>query len=271
LTDSHNFKELFQGFQNTPLLWHGNEILGLEQYSPKFTTEQYALKSKQKKLRLGKWVEQFISYQLKNDQSIKVIEENIQIKDENITIGELDVLLLQNNTPMHLEIVYKFYLFDDTIVTTNPIEKWIGPNRNDALVYKLKKLKEKQLPLLYSKNTEEVLTRYNIALNAIKQCVCFKAQLFLPLTMKQVDISPLNKDCVIGRFISIKDIYDLKNFQFFIPSKLDWLSTPNPNVTWHNFNNAKIEIQQFIQNKQSPLCWIKSANNKPFKCFVTWW
>jgi hypothetical protein len=271
LTNYYSFKERFEGFQDTPLLWNGIELHGLEQYYPQRTSQQYVVKSQQKKLRLGKWVEQFVSHQLRNDKSIKVFEENIQIKDNKITIGELDVLLIQDDMPMHVEIIYKFYLFDDTIETMNPIDKWVGPNRNDALVYKLKKLKEKQLPLLYSENTQDVLKRHNIKLGDIKQRVCFKAQLFLPLKNRSIDISPLNTDCIVGWFISFKDFDNLKEFQFYIPEKLDWLSKPTLSVTWHSYIKSQVELEQIIQNKQSPLCWLRTANDELFKCFITWW
>jgi len=56
--------------------------------------------------------------------------------------------LWENNKPIHLEIIYKFYLYDPSIGLTQ-LDHWIGPNRRDSLVKKLTKLKQKQLPLLY--------------------------------------------------------------------------------------------------------------------------
>ena len=42
-----------------------------------------------------------------------VLSENIQIQENvNQTIGELDCLFLDESQPIHLEIQFKFYLYD---------------------------------------------------------------------------------------------------------------------------------------------------------------
>ncbi|WP_439152383.1 DUF1853 family protein [Winogradskyella sp.] len=271
MNHSYNFKNLFLGYQKTPLLWNSNKILDIDQYSPKHTPADYSLKPEVKKLRLGKWVEKFVIHQLNNDYRIEVIAENVQIKNEKITIGELDVLFLEDDKPIHLEIVYKFYLYDEPIESENPLDKWIGPNRNDTLVYKLKKLKEKQLPLLYQNETQYLLTKHDIEMSALKQHVCFKAQLFIPFHSDKKDISPLNTLSVIGWFISFDRIHQLENYEFYIPKKLEWLSEPILGVKWQSFLIAKEEISNFIENGQSPLCWLKNSKNELLKCFITWW
>lgn len=266
-----NFQELFQGFQNTPELWTSDTIYHLEQYDTKATTKPFLLKSDSKKLRLGKWVEQFVAFQLAQDSSVQIIEENLQIRNNKVTIGELDLLLLKNEQVIHLEIIYKFYLYDTAQKYTNPLDYWIGPNRRDRFIYKLNKLKEKQLPLLYHHNTAEALQHHNIDFNSIKQEVCFKAQLFLPLEAQSTDIYPLNPDCIAGWYLNYDNISILKTHQFFIPEKLEWLSNPKHNVVWHSFEDARLEIQKQIENKQSPMCWIKKDIHKIEKCFITWW
>ena len=67
--------------------------------------------------------------------------KNYQIQNKKTTVGELDFILQKNHSPIHLEVIYKFYLYDDTFGNSE-IEHWIGPNRNDNLVKKLTKLKE---------------------------------------------------------------------------------------------------------------------------------
>ncbi|WP_299123092.1 DUF1853 family protein [uncultured Winogradskyella sp.] len=271
MNDTINFQELFEGFQNTPLLWNGSDIYGFEQFCPKYTSEQFDQNSEYKKLRLGKWVENFVSFQLQNQDDVAIIEENLIIKKEKRTIGELDILLVRKDQPIHIEVVYKFYLYDKRNLYDNPLACWIGPNRNDALVYKLNKLKEKQFPLLYHSNTIEVLKKHKFDVNTIKQQVCFNAQLYLPYQNKDIDVSPLNKDCVVGWYLNIKQINELENFQFYIPKKLEWLCIPKENVDWLSFVQAKNEIRTNIANGQSPLCWLKNEYNEFQKCFITWW
>lgn len=266
-----NFQELFEGFQNTPFLWKASIIYNLEQFCTKPTSHQFTQGSEQKKLRLGKWVEKFVAFQLEQDACIKILEENLQIKDHKITIGELDLLLLKGEQPIHLEIIYKFYLYDSKKNQTNPLNYWVGPNQNDALIYKLKKLKEKQLPRLYDTNTIAALKSYPFDINSIKQQVCFKAQLFLPYENQKIDINPLNSDCITGWHLNFEKINELRNFQFHIPEKLEWLCSPKTLVNWLFFEEAKTKIKIQIDNKRSPLCWIKNNNNELQKCFITWW
>ena len=271
MNQPYNYQELFKGFQDTPLLWSSDNILNIEQYSPKYVTEKYLAPIEFKKLRLGKWVEQFVIHQLKHDKQVKLLEENIQIASDKITIGELDVLFLLDKNPIHLEIIYKFYLYDDSISTYNPLDKWIGPNRSDTLVYKLQKLKEKQLPLLYHKETQSVLSRHNIQLNTVKQSVCFKAQLFLPFKQNYSDFDFINKACFCGWYISYNRINELRGFKFYILEKLEWLCLPKDTIDWLSFIEAKNEINVDIANKYSPLCWIKNEHDEIQKCFITWW
>jgi len=67
-------------------------------------------------------------------------------------------LFLEDEKPIHLEIQFKFYLYDAALGTTE-IDHCIGPMRKDSLNEKLSKLKEKQLPLLYANETNLVKFR----------------------------------------------------------------------------------------------------------------
>ena len=112
-------------------------------------------------LRLGKYVERLVSFELEQQDHISVLAENIQIQNGKITLGELDCILLRNKKPIHLEVIYKFYLYDDSIGDSE-IEHFIGPNRKDSLLEKLTKLNDKQLPLLYSDICMPYLEKLNL-------------------------------------------------------------------------------------------------------------
>ena len=62
------------------------------------------------RLVLGKRVEHFMSYYLKNHSQYKILTQNIQVFNEKTTIGELDFLIQNSLTQevIHLEQVYKF-------------------------------------------------------------------------------------------------------------------------------------------------------------------
>ena len=93
-------------------------------------------------LRLGHLVERIVSALIKSSTNYKLLFENIQVIEDKKTIGEIDFIVTNKNTKKltHIELAYKFYLFDPNI-SSEPISNWIGPNRNDSLEEKLEKVK----------------------------------------------------------------------------------------------------------------------------------
>lgn len=260
----------FLGFYNTPTLFLDKTLTGFPNLKlPKIAIAPVNLPDISK-LRLGKAVERFLSFELKHHQDIQIIVENIQIQHNKRTLGELDCILKQNDTLIHLEIVYKFYLYDPS-VGTSTLEHWIGPNRKDSLVEKLYKLKVKQFPLLYKKETQQQLKSYQLDINRVKQHLCFKAQLFVPLHLKQHSFSKINPDCIMGFYIHLEALQQFKDCKFFMPSKINWLQEVQMQTDWKLFETFYKTLQPLIDNKTAPLCWIKYPNGETEKCFVVWW
>jgi len=266
---SKNIQLQYQGFLNTPPLWEQRAVYNLEQLGLPYVqchqlTELYA-----PNLRLGKRVEQFVITSFKPDKSIKVLAQNVQIQHKKITVGELDCILLRNNSPIHLEIVYKFYLYDADVGTTE-LEHWIGPNRNDNLLKKLSKLKDQQLPLLFNKHTQQILSDLGLEADELLQRVCFKAQLFIPY-QQEISFSLLNKDCVQGFYVNFLSLEQFALCKFYIPKKMDWLLDVQTQVAWMSFDIFHQQIAMLIAKKRAPLSWIKFPNGDLKKFFVVWW
>ena len=259
----------YEGFLATPNLWTGDLVFGLHQFELESKLHKIDI-SINDNMRLGKYIERFVSYQLSNTKKIDVLAGNIQIQKDKRTIGELDCLLTKKEKSVHLEIVYKFYLYDAKVGTTE-MEHFIGPNRKDTLIEKLNKLREKQLPLLYSKDCKPYLDKYNIQVDNVKQEVLFKAQLFLPYDKQYIQLTTLNTDCIQGFYISLKELRYFKESKFYIPSKKDWLIKPHEQVSWIAYCNFSKEVKAFEIRKFSPLVWIKLKNGELFKCFLVWW
>ena len=259
----------YEGFLKTPFLWINDAVFNLHQFkiTSKFDRIEIAL---DENLRLGKYVEQLVSFELAQQHNISVLAENIQIQDGKITLGELDCLLLKNNKPIHLEVIYKFYLYDAS-VGESEIDHFIGPNRKDSLKEKLTKLKEKQLPLLNSKSCKPYLEAFNLIAENISQQVYFKAQLFLPFSNQNSKLKTLNTDCVIGFYINHIELQQFKDCKFYIPHKKDWLILPHTHVNWLNFHVFKAVTQDYFEHKFSTLCWIKVKNGELKKMFLVWW
>jgi hypothetical protein len=264
-----DIQKRYDGFLQTPSLWKTNTVLDLQQF------EIYKKSSKinidiDEKLRLGKYIERFVSYQLKQESDVSILCENVQIQQNNRTLGELDCIIKKGKKIVHLEIIYKFYIYDENVGTTE-IEHCIGPNRKDSLIEKLNKLKQKQLPLLYSKECEVYLKNFQLSSIDIIQQVYFKAQLFVPYHQKNKNLSILNANCIAGFYCNESEMEKFTNYKFYIPVKKDWLVIPNTNVNWLNYHQFKEKFDGYLSRKFSPLCWLKNSNGELIKMFFVWW
>lgn len=265
---SDYIENLYIGFCNTKLLWK-YRFKGLNQLNLMDIPETQFNRQLLKKRRLGQLAEQFAFNQLEQLDDCKILAENLQIHKNKQTLGELDALIKLNQETIHLEIIYKFYVYDDTIGTSE-LEGWIGPNRKDSLIEKITKLKTKQLPLLYSSECESVLNALELDRTNIQQKVLFKAQLFIPY-QKSIHFSQLNEDCVNGFYFKTSQLNDFDTCEFYIPEKLEWFLDVNDSVDWLSFENFKKDVETFLSESQSPLIWIKKTDGKLLKSFLVWW
>ncbi|MDO5978399.1 DUF1853 family protein [Flavivirga spongiicola] len=257
------------GFLNTPFLWKKDIVSNLNPFEIVSKSDKIDI-SIDEKLRLGKYVERFVSFELEQYENISILAENIQIQQNKITLGELDCLLLKNNKPIHLEIIYKFYLYDSS-VGTNEIEHFIGPNRKDSLKEKITKLKDKQLPLLHANACKNYLKTLHLKSEDISQQIYFKAQLFVPFSNQDIQLKTLNTDCIIGFYINKNQLVQFNNCKFYIPKKKDWLVIPHTNVAWRGFNEFEVIAKDYFEQQFSSLCWVKFKNGALKKVFLVWW
>lgn len=260
----------YHGYLNTFPLWDVTPLLDLRQIQlDESITSKYKQVSN-KKYRLGHLVEQFVFHELEHQKEITLLAKNVQIKKEKQTIGELDCILKTDDSLIHLEIIYKFYLYDES-VGYSELEHWIGPNRKDSFIEKITKLKNKQLPLLFKPETQVLLDKLNLKALDIQQQVYFKAQLYVPIHLINTPLRTINSNCIVGYYLSFNDLETLITNQFYIPQKLDWLTEPHVDVDWLTYEEGQQEIMAFISQEKSPLCWIKSQNGTLQKLFVVWW
>ena len=267
-SESH-LQELYKAYSGTNSLWRGPNVLGIQQLELDISANSDFKRTITKRIRLGQLVEQFVFNQIETSSQYTLLAENIQIKDNQRTLGELDGILQLKNQLIHLEIVYKFYVYDPKLGDSE-IERWIGPNRKDSLIEKLNKLKDRQFPLLRNDLSRNALKDHGINSTQCEQRVLFKAQLFLPY-QKDILFDKINPDCVCGCFIHLDQMILFKDHLFYIPSKHDWLLDPKDGVTWISFSEFKSEVQSYMERQQSPLFWKKSPNNSLEKIFLVWW
>ena len=259
----------YEGFLKTPYLWTNKTVFNLQQFEIHSETVNINI-DLDEKLRLGKYVERLVSFELEQQKNTSILAENIQIQDNKITLGELDFLLKKEDNPIHLEVIYKFYLYDDTVGNTE-IEHFIGPNRKDALIEKLKKLKDKQLPLLYSDACQPYLDTYNLKAKNMSQQVYFKAQLFIPFSNQDIKLKTLNTNCITGFYVNQNELHHFKDCKFYIPNKKNWLILPHTHVSWLSFDAFIANTKDYFEQKFSALCWVKLKNGELKKLFLVWW
>ncbi|MDX1271850.1 DUF1853 family protein [Bizionia paragorgiae] len=265
---SEEYQKQFSGFFNTPHLFN-SPVNGLEPYTKKPENSFRFHATINPKVRLGQRVERFVTAELLQLPNLSVLVENCQIKNELRTIGELDCLFLDHAKPIHLEIQFKFYLYDPSLGTSE-IDHCIGPMRRDTLNEKLNKLKNHQLPLLYAPETKPLLDCLELQAEDITQKIYFKAQLFLPLG-ESVTLKTLNPNCVYGFYFHYDDLEQFEDCKFYCPKKTDWLLDVSPAVHWQTYLQILPKLMTYKSEGYSPLIWLKKPNGELSKCFVVAW
>ncbi len=272
---SNDLNKQYQGFLKTPDLflpdYNGFKIFDSDNLNPNYN----ALLRVPNNIRFGQRMEYFMEAAFNSSARYKIIAKNLQIIHEKKTIGELDFLLRdeESQTYIHLEFVYKFYLFDPQY-NENPLNCWIGSNRKDTLRAKIEKLKNHQLPILYRKETALYLQKLKIDSSEFEQQVCFKGQLFINYKESKFKEKYLNSSAILGTYINLQDFTNLPNQQslYFLPQKTHWVLDPKDySGPWHSYSEIKSELINTIEKKQSVFCWVKTESNEFRRFFVTWW
>ncbi|WP_418263125.1 DUF1853 family protein [Flavobacterium faecale] len=221
-------------------------------------------------LRLGHLVEKIISELIKASSNYNIVYENLQIIEDKKTIGEIDFIIQNEITKQltHLELAYKFYLYDPTL-SAEPINNWIGPNRNDSLQEKLEKLKTKQFPLLYHDSTQSTLD--TIAIDTVSNALCLLISLFIPYEYK-ANFDPSFQKAIKGYYINFETFisHHSKGNTYYLPQKKEWGIDPSDNEIWLEFENIEKKLSLNICEKQSSLCWQKNKDSY-LAFFIVWW
>jgi hypothetical protein len=221
-------------------------------------------------IRLGHLAEKIVSELIKSSVNYKVQYEHFQIIEDGKTIGEID-FIIENEIEkkiIHLELAYKFYLFDPSI-SSDIINNWIGPNRNDSLSEKLDKLKRKQFPLLYHSCTA---SKFNaIAIDSVSQALCLLVSLFIPYEYK-TKLPIVYQKAIVGYYLNLQTFNRIDNLEktYYLPSKKEWGMDASENEIWTDYKGVENQINTSIKEKQALLCWQKDKETY-LSFFITWW
>lgn len=221
-------------------------------------------------VRLGHLAEKVVSELIKLSTNYNVLYENVQVIEDKRTVGEIDFIIeeIKTRQVIHVELAYKFYLYDPSL-SSEPINNWIGPNRNDSLKEKVAKLKSKQFPLLYHDCAKSAFE--DIEISEASQALCLLVSLFIPYEYK-LALSPIYEKAIKGYYLNLEAFASLDNSAktYYIPSKKEWGMDPSENEIWTDFKAVEKFIDNGIKEKQAPLCWQK-YNGSYSVFFIVWW
>jgi hypothetical protein len=221
-------------------------------------------------VRLGHLAEKIVSELIKASSNFDMVDENIQISEEKRTIGEMDFIIrdIETKRLIHMELAYKFYLFDPSI-SAEPINNWIGPNRNDSLIEKLEKLKRKQFPLLYHPQVKTKLDE--IEINRVSQALCLLASLYVPYEFS-ADLSPAYAKAVKGHYLDWETFVRLDDSSqtYHLPPKKEWGMDPAQNESWAALEEVEEKAIKSLSESQARLCWQKDDGSYS-EFFIVWW
>lgn len=261
----------FSGFLDTPQVWNHVSFFPYPAYEldkvrlQKIPTDLHLPPT----MVLGKRMEQFFKYYVTHFSGEEIMAHNEQIIHDKTTIGELDFILKDPKTQQvsHVELVYKFYLYDPEIATEE--DRWTGPNHRDSLNRKINRLLKHQFPLIHRKETFPLLDRLGVTPKEIKQKICFKANFFFPWK----DTTPESLHPFQGSWLRASEFTGsfFESGKFFSPKKPDWPVLPHHNDTWFSFKEIRKQTELLLEKEQSPLVWMKTSNGQYLRFFIVWW
>jgi hypothetical protein len=223
--------------------------------------------------KIGRIAEEAFSHFVQQSSRFRLLAEQVIIREDGITKGELDFLIHDNQTnqDVHIELACKFYLFDGTL--GYGLAGWIGPNRSDLLKDKLHRIKNHQLPLLWTAATRKALADLHMDHKNIEQAVCLKGFLFTPKNQKVIPNMQVNQDAWAGHYYSLDELnerFDERTEVCWIP-KPKWTVTPHDDAPWEFWKALKGDLIKSLEKKKSTLLWVRNKERQPERIFLVWW
>jgi hypothetical protein len=272
----------FKAFYKTASLWTGT-LLGLEQFGLSNFNFDHLKDSESIDLPvipqgtlLGKRAEYFFRFCVEQSNNYDLLLSNTQVFKGTITIGELDYIIKKKrtNTTIHIELVYKFYIYkpeitsDKTSQILQELNRYQGPNGRDNLVRKLDHLKNQQLPLLYAPETTELLKNHDIEVTRIKQKVCFLAHVFIPHQLWSYKFEYINKSSIVGYYYKFQAFTKAETTNsYFLPEKYAWKILPQILPNSYTFNEILELTRESLQRGFAPLIWMQLSESSIFERF----
>ncbi|PZR45100.1 MAG: DUF1853 domain-containing protein [Ectopseudomonas oleovorans] len=170
--------------------------------------------------RLGLYYERLWQYALHAAPDIDVVAANLPIRQNGQTLGELDLLLRDDEGEHHLELAVKFYLGTGG----GDAADWLGPGSQDRLDLKLGHLTQHQLPL--SARREARATLEELQLGDTRSAFWLGGYLFYPWPGDCSSPRGAAPEHCQGRWLRQRD------WDTFAATKPDARWQPLPRLAW---------------------------------------
>ncbi|MDD0842626.1 DUF1853 family protein [Pseudomonas sp. Gutcm_11s] len=160
--------------------------------------------------RLGHYYERLWQFALAAAPDVQLLAANLPIRRAGHTLGELDLLLRDDEGVHHLELAVKLYLGPER-EDGEDAGNWLGPSSEDRLGIKLEHLRQHQLPLATSPAGQQALAE--LTGKAPRSAAWLGGYLFFP--WQQACAAPLGSaaDHLRGRWLHRRDWSQLANGQ----------------------------------------------------------
>ncbi|WP_043310119.1 DUF1853 family protein [Pseudomonas sp. ML96] len=152
--------------------------------------------------RLGHYYERLWQFALAAAPDVELLAANLPVRQAGHTLGELDLLLRDDEGVHHLELAVKLYLGPERDCGEEA-GNWLGPSSEDRLDLKLKHLRQHQLPLASSAAGQQTLAELTDA--APHSAAWLGGYLFYP--WQQACAAPIGSglDHLRGRWLHRRD------------------------------------------------------------------
>lgn len=170
--------------------------------------------------RLGLYYERLWQFALHAAPDVEVVAANLPIRQNGQTLGELDLLLRDDEGEHHLELAVKFYLGTGG----GDAADWLGPGSQDRLDLKLGHLTQHQLPL--SARREARATLEELQLGDTRSAFWLGGYLFYPWPGDCSSPRGAAPEHCQGRWLRQRD------WDTFAATKPDARWQPLPRLAW---------------------------------------
>ena len=233
----------YQNLYKTSQAWFDEQDIAPDELQEKLDS--------QKDRRLGRYFETLWAFWLEKSPRYELLEQNLALRDEGKTLGELDFLVIDKKSGkcLHWEVAVKFYLGVGELRQHNC---WHGPGKKDRLDLKVEHLRNHQSVIARRSQTKQLLKEKGYV---VDDCgVILKGRLFYPLENLNGIASPegANPNHLRSYWITMSDLIERcseaeENKLRFSPLLgYGWMAHVEPNMIkcghgapWYNLDELK--------------------------------